>query len=402
MNRNAKRNVCGFACVALLFSAAITMATRAHAQSAQLPPVPAPQSVPAPSAATNGVYQPTPILQGGVVIALYPPDSPHLNRARLGEPEKYTMSKAVPGRISQIVNVNNPSIEIHTVEHGINTGAAIILVPGGGHNFLNVASEGADFVPFFYNYGVNTIILRNRLRKDGYDVQKDAVNDAQQAIRLVRAYAKNFDIDPNKIGMMGFSAGAELTSDAAVEYPEFEKANDDPGDPLAGISARPDFVGIIYPGPTPFAPGRTPPPIPRDVPPAFIVCGASGDQFHAMWALEYFQAMLALDVPDIEMHLYAVGRHPGEPMDNGTNMTGGLTDRDDSPYGTWQMRFIDWFREMGFLQKPGVETKAAADNAAFAARQATADSPNPGQPPRSTSPAPPAPPTGVGVTVQPR
>ena len=66
------------------------------------------------------------------------------------------MSQAVPGRINSIVNIHNPSIEVHTVEAGLNTGAAVILVPGGGHNFLNVGSEGADFVPFFYNYGVNT------------------------------------------------------------------------------------------------------------------------------------------------------------------------------------------------------------------------------------------------------
>ena len=74
------------------------------------------------------------------------------------------MSQAVPGRISSIVNIHNPSIEVHTVDRGINTGAAVILVAGGGHNTLNVGTESADFVPFFYNYGVNTVILRNRLR----------------------------------------------------------------------------------------------------------------------------------------------------------------------------------------------------------------------------------------------
>ena len=80
------------------------------------------------------------------------------------------MSQAVPGRISSIVNIHNPSIEFHPVDRGINTGAAVILVAGGGHNTLNVGTESADFVPFFYNYGVNTVILRNRLRRDGYDV----------------------------------------------------------------------------------------------------------------------------------------------------------------------------------------------------------------------------------------
>ncbi len=360
-----KRNAFLWAIAALAVPtlAAIAIGAKAGAQpqsglapSAAPATIPAPQDVPKPGPVTDGPYQPTPILQGGIVIPLYPPDSPHLNHARIHEAEQYNMSKYAPGRINSIVNIHDPSIEVHTVERGLNTGAAVILVPGGGHNTLNVGSEGADFVPFFYNYGVNTIILRSRLRKDGYAVQRDEVNDAQQAIRLVRAHAKDFGIDPNKIGMMGFSAGAELTA-ATVEYPEFEKANDDPSDPLAGISARSDFAGIVYPGPSPFAPGRTATPIPRNVPPAFIVCGGSGDQVHAMWALQYYEAMLALDVPNIEMHLYAVGRHPGQPLGDGSNMTGGLTDRNDTPYGTWQFRFIDWFREMGFLQKPGVETK---------------------------------------------
>jgi endo-1,4-beta-xylanase len=276
------------------------------------------------------------------------------------------MSQSVPGRISSIVNIHNPSIEIHTVDRGLNTGAAVILVAGGGHRTLNVGSEAADFVPFFYNYGINTIILRNRLRRDGYDVERDAVNDALQSIRLVRAYAKELHIDPNKIGMMGFSAGAELTAGAAVLYDEFDKKNTDPTDYLTGIPARPDFVGIIYPGPSPFAPKRTPPAVPRNVPPSFLVCGGSGDRVHAIWAMEYFNAMLSLAVPNIEMHIYGNGRHPGDPLSDGSHMTGGLTDRNDTPFGTWQFRFIDWFRDLGFLQKAGIETKAARDSAAYA------------------------------------
>jgi endo-1,4-beta-xylanase len=299
------------------------------------------------------------------VVTLYPPGSPFLKADRVREAEQYNMSQAVPGRISSIVNIHNPSIEWHPVDRALNTGAVVILVAGGGHNTLNVGSEGADFVPFFYNYGVNTVILRNRLRRDGYNPQTDAVNDALQSIRLVRAYAKGWNIDPNKIGIMGFSAGAELAAPSAVLFEDFDKKNSDAGDPLAGITSRPDFVGIIYPGPTPFARNRTPPPIPRTVPPAFIACAGSGDRGHAVWAIEYFNAMLAMSVPNIEMHIYGNGRHPGDPLADGSRMTGGLTDRNDIPFGTWQYRFIDWFRDLGFLQKPGMETKAAKDIAAF-------------------------------------
>jgi endo-1,4-beta-xylanase len=308
---------------------------------------------------------PPPILPGGVVLPLYPPGSPFLKADRVHEAEQYNMSTAVPGRISSIVNIHNPSIEVHTVERGNNTGAAVILVPGGGHNTLNVGSEGSDFVPFFFNYGVNTIILRSRLRRDGYDPRTDEVYDAQQAIRLVRAHAHEWNLDPNKIGIMGFSAGAELASTAAVLYGDFDQKNSTSGDPLAGISSRPDFVGIIYPGPTPFARSRVAPPIPRNVPPAFIASAGSDDQIHAIWADEYFAAMLAIRVPNIEMHIYANGRHPGDVLRDGTHMTGGLTDRNGIPFGTWQFRFIEWFRDLGFLQPSGTETKAAKDIAYY-------------------------------------
>jgi hypothetical protein len=328
--------------------------------AAELPPVPSPIGIPQPGATNDAPYAPQPILQGGVILPLYAPDSPFLKKERVREAEQYNLSKAVPGRINSIVNIHNPSIEVHTVEGGINTGAAVILAAGGGHNTLNVGSESADFVPYFYNYGVNTIILRNRLRKDGYKAEVDAVNDALQAIRLVRAHAKSFQIDPNKIGIMGFSAGAELAAPAAIFFEEFDKTNSSPSDPLAGISSRPDFVGIIYPGPSPFARGGNPP-IPRSTPPAFITCAGVGDRIHALWATEYFMAMLNAGIPNVEMHMYGNGRHPGDPLPDGSRMSAGLTDRNGIPFGKWQDRYIEWFRDLGFLQKPGVETKAAKD-----------------------------------------
>jgi hypothetical protein len=75
--------------------------------------------------------------------------------------------------------------------------------------------------------------------------------------------------------------------------------------------------------------------------------------------MEYFNAMLAISVPNIEMHIYANGKHGGA-----------LTDRNDAPLGTWQYRFVDWFRDLGFLQKSGVETKATKESAAYAAQPA--------------------------------
>ena len=318
--------------------------------------LPAAQGIPAPGPASGSPYAPQPIVAGGIVIALYPPDSAFLKKERIAEPEVYNMQASVPGRIQSIVNIHNPSIEIHPVEKGINTGTLVILVPGGGHNTLNVGSEGADFVHFFYNYGVNTAILRNRLRKDGYDAQTDAVYDAQQAIRLVRAHATELGVDPHKIGIVGFSAGAELAAPSALQYDAFDAAHGG-SDPLAGVSSRPDFVGLIYPGPTPFA--RDPKtPVPQDPPPTFIACAGSGDAQHAIWAEDYFHAFLVARVPNVEMHIYGNGVHGN-----------GMKARNGEPFGTWHERFIDWFRDLGFLQKTGVETKAARDVAAYTAQR---------------------------------
>ena len=361
MNRTQISAVCS--ALVLAVGVAIAQNTAAPATTNTLS-LPAALGIPQPGPTNDAPYAPQPILQGGVVVPLYPPGSPFLKAERVREAEQYNLSKSVPGRINSIVNIHNPSIEVHTVDGSLNTGAAIILAAGGGHNTLNVGTESADFVPYFFNYGINTVILRNRLRRDGYNAKTDAVNDALQAIRLVRAHAKEWNIDPNRIGIMGFSAGAELSSPAAVFFEEFDKTNSLPGDALAGISSRPDFVGIVYPGPTPFARGATPP-IPKNTPPAFIICAGAGDRGHAIWANDYFTAMLNASIPNVEMHIYGNGRHPGDTLSDGSRMTGGLTYRNGIPFGTWQDRFIDWFRDLGFMQKPGKETKAAADVKAF-------------------------------------
>ena len=324
---------------------AISLWGPAQAQ-APLPPVPAPENVPKPGPVTKGPYMPQTLLPGGIVMPLFPAGSPYLNAKRVAEAEVYTMDPVVPGRVQRIVNIHNPSIEVH--------------LAGGGHTTLVVGLEGTDPVPYFFQYGINTIILRNRLRSSGYEPKTDGVYDIQQAIRLVRAHAAEWHIDPHKIGVMGFSAGAELTMASAIQYPEFNAKNNTSSDPLAGVSARPDFVGAIYPGPSLFTPAWTTkngtPPIPKDTPPSFIAGAGWQDKIHAVWADEYFSAMLNAGIPNVEMHIYARGGHGN-----------GLAYREFTGEGTWQDRFIQWMRDLGFFQKPGEETLAAKDVTAFVA-----------------------------------
>lgn len=335
------------------FLAGMILAAVGTVALAQPATIPAPMGIPKPGPVTKGPYQPQPILPGGIVIPLFSPGSPFLNAKRVSEAEVYTMEAAVPGRISRIVNIHNPSIEVHLAGADNNTGTAIILAPGGGHQTLVVGLEGADPVPYFFEYGINTIILRNRLRTSGYNPKTDGVYDIQQAIRLVRAHAAEWHIDPKKIGVVGFSAGAELTMAAAIQYPEFDAKNNAAGDPLAGVSSRPDFVGSIYPGPSLFTKGGTPP-IPKDTPPSFIAGAGFQDKVHAVWADEYFSAMLNAGIPNLEMHIYARGKHGG-----------GLSYRDFTGEGSWGDRFTHWLRDLGFFAKPGVETLAAQDVEAF-------------------------------------
>ncbi len=304
-------------------------------------------------------FQPQAIVSGGEVIPLYPPDSPFLKTNRIGEAEKYnTATNHAKGPITNVLNIHNPSIEVHLASSGpSNTGTAIILAAGGGHENLWVGPEGADYVPYFAKEGISTVILRYRLRVDGYEPTTDAVNDAFQAIRLVRSKAKEWKLDPAKIGIIGFSAGAELSAPAALFFEGFAKKNNSRSDPLAQISARPDFVGIVYPGPTPFTkfPETK---IPANVPPAFITCAGAGDQVHALWATDYYVPMLKASVPNVELHMYGRGGH-------GVQREG----KAGIPYGMWMDRYMEWFSDLGFLGRPGVETKAARESADYAKKK---------------------------------
>ena len=150
----------------------------------------------------------------------------------------------------------------------------------------------------------------------------------------------------DKIGMMGFSAGAELTGRRSRPVRRLRREPDG--------SLHPDVAGIIYPGPSPFAHGRIPPPV-QNVPPASSAAyrrsrsrrlGYRVLQRHACpWSAKR------------HLHVSGNGRHPGDPLPDGTHMTGGLTDRGGIPFGTWQFRFIDWFRDLGFLRRPGWKPK---------------------------------------------
>src|SRR5260221_13930128 len=113
---------------------------------AALAPVPAALGVPKPGPTNDAPYAPQPIVQGGIVITLFPPDSPYLNTNRIREAEVYSMSRSAPGRINSIVNIHNPSIEVHSVDRGLNTASGGILAAGGGDSTPNRLAANAGLL----------------------------------------------------------------------------------------------------------------------------------------------------------------------------------------------------------------------------------------------------------------
>ena len=181
-----------------------------------------------------------------------------------------------------------------------------------------------------------TIILRNRLRQDGYVAETAAVYDAQQAVGIVRARAKEWNIDPQKIGMMGFSAGAELVARAALFFDKFDTDSKAEADG-ASAPARARFRGPDLPGPDPVRAREAE--VPRNIP-AFIATAGSGDAVHAVWADEFFSALLKARIRISRCILWQ--RRPRQRDERSQR----------HPFGTWRYRFIDWFRDLGFLGKP--------------------------------------------------
>ena len=270
------------------------------------------------------------------------------------------MSQAVPGRIGSIVNIHNPSVEFHTVDRGINTGAVVILVAGGGHNTLNVGSESADFVPFFYNYGVNTVILRNRLRKDGYDApptpsptrsrRSGWCAPTRRSSASTRTRSGSWASRPapscRRRRRCSTTTSTPSTPTPPIRWPASRRGRTSSA---SSIRARRRSRGTAS---APAIPEGRAAGVHRQ-----RRLGRSRPRHLGDGLLRARCSQLG--VPNIEMHLYGNGRHPGDRSPDGSRQSGGLTDRSDIPLGTWQARFVDWFRDLGFLQKPGVETKAA-------------------------------------------
>ena len=201
-----------------------------------------------------------------------------------------------------------------------------------------INAEGNDTARYFNKLGVTAFVLRYRLaRQEGstYTIEGDAKADTLRALRLVRSRAKEFGIDPARIGLMGFSAGGELVSMVANAEPSVLAGNADAADPVERFSARPDFQILVYPGPL-----GIPATIPKSAPQAFLVA-ASDDECCSAPVLDLALKLRASGVPN-EIHLFARGGHA-------FNMGVGRTERPGLKY--WPNRLTDWLEDSGLIGK---------------------------------------------------
>lgn len=211
-------------------------------------------------------------------------------------------------RVIRIGNVSTPTLTLYPPK-GNNTGAAVVVFPGGGYRILAIDLEGTEVCDWLTAKGITCALLKYRVPDTGpYPKSSAALQDAQRALGIVRSHAAEWHIDPQRIGVLGFSAGAHL---AAALSTHFDQRLYDPIHDSDKQSCRPDFAVIVYPGylaiaEQNFAPNPEIHPTEK-TPPSFIV-QAEDDGVHVENATVYFLALKNAKVP-AELHIYAQGGH---------------------------------------------------------------------------------------------
>jgi acetyl esterase/lipase len=225
-------------------------------------------------------------------------------------------------------NIHDPSLTIYRSSR--QNGAAVIVIPGGGHKEIVWTTEGVNVGPALNRYGLTVFVLKYRLfREEGStSTIADAEADVRRAIRWVRAHAADYGIDPHRLGIMGFSAGGELVSLVADNRVAKPTA---PLDAVDSESARPDFQVLVFPGPLGVPANDI-----ADAPPAFIAAGTL-DECCAAPAVALYEQLRKAG-RDAELHMYAGAGHAFN-LDESSRIS----------IIHWPDRLADWLADEGFL-----------------------------------------------------
>jgi acetyl esterase/lipase len=235
-----------------------------------------------------------------------------------------------------VKNIHNPSITVFPAPKEKANGTAVLIVPGGGHRELVFNAEGVEPAKFLNDLGVTCFVLKHRLARETnslYSLQTHPKQDMQRAMRVIRSRAAEWNLDTNRIGALGFSAGGEVV--ALLVYNPTAGAPD-AMDAIDRMNCRVDFQISIYPGPLGVPAGD----IPADAPPAFFLV-ANDDTSHVRPVLAQLEKYRVAKRP-VEVHLYAKGGH-GFNLGNRSKL---------ASIKGWPQRMADWLADNNFLQPP--------------------------------------------------
>lgn len=239
--------------------------------------------------------------------------------------------------VFRLSNVSDPTLTVYPADPARATGAAVLVCPGGGYVRLAMDLEGKEVCDWLNSIGVTGILLKYRVpRREGVPQWQPPVQDAQRAMGLIRQHAQAWAIDPRRLGIIGFSAGAHV---AAVLSAHQETRLYQPLDDADALSCRPDFTMLVYPGYFTGKQRGTIAPevaVARDKTPPTLIVQTEDDPVHVENALWYFEALKQAGVP-AEMHLYPTGGH------------GYGLRRTSDEVTTWPDRAADWLRANGWL-----------------------------------------------------
>jgi acetyl esterase/lipase len=268
---------------------------------------------------TSGVFAQAPAPQ---VVKLWPNGAPG-SAAHRGEPER--------AQDWWVRNIHDPTITVFPASSSHNSGAAIVVLPGGAHREIVWTTEGVNVARALARMGISTFVVRYRLAGEPgstYSVERDETADARRALQWARAHAADYGVDPHRIGLMGFSAGSELVGMLADYGMTGAPAG---GDALDRVSARPDFQVLVFPGPA-----AVRGPVSKDAPPAFLVAG-SRDECCGPPTVALYEELRKAGV-SAELHMYADTGHAFN-LDESSRIS----------ILHWPDRLYDWLADSGFL-----------------------------------------------------
>ena len=292
----------------------------------------------------------------GEEIKLWPggaPGSEGITAPEVSKPSVAPQNSKLPGNFTV---THYPSIYVFLPPKEKATGAAMVVAPGGGHTQLVMEKEGWEIADWLNAHGIAAFVLKYRLAKAPgvkYTLPNEVYADAARSVRLVRSRAKEWGVDPARLGFIGFSAGGEV---AGMIETRFDAGNPAATDPVERFSSRPDFNILIYPyyrpgsvpersdaarapnTPIEIAPNETFP-MRRDAPPVFMVC-ADDDRSHVEPTVKFYLELEANHIP-AEMHIYAFGEH---------GFALRPTKRPGAPVETWPARMVDWLADRGITK----------------------------------------------------